>query len=261
LGFGVCGLGLLPVAKVQKTSAFLTNPKPQTPNPKPPKAYLCHMTPTLYYCYDAYCGWCYGFSPVIRQLAEDNPNLPVEVLSGGMILPEVPVPISATAGYIRQAYPTVEEYTGIRFGEDYLWHIDHPDLSDWFPNSEKPAIAMCVFKEYYPNRQVEFAADLQYALHYDGRDLTDDEAYRHLLEKYSIQEEVFYTKLNSEEYKEQAYYEFQLCKQLQVTGYPCVLLQVNESKFHLLARGYADLVTLSARLQAALLETEDTNGV
>ena len=176
-----------------------------------------------------------------------------------MILAEEPVPISATSAYIRKAYPTVEEYTGIKFGDDYLWHINHPELSDWFPNSEKPAIAMCVFKEYYPGRQVEFASDLQYALHYEGRDLTDDEAYRHLLEKYSIQEEIFYTKLKSEEYKEQAYYEFQLCKQLQVTGYPCVLLQVSDSKFHLLARGFSDYETLTARLEAALKENSESH--
>ncbi len=213
------------------------------------------MESILFYCYDAYCGWCYGFSPVMKQIVENHPILQIEVLSGGMILPEEPVSISVTAGYIQQAYPTVEEYTGVTFGKDYLWHINHPELSDWFPNSEKPAIALCIFKEYYPGRQVEFASDLQWALHYEGRDLTDDEAYRHLLEKYSIQPEVFYTKLKSEEYKEQAHYEFQLCKQLQVTGYPCLLLQVNDSKFHLLARGYTDYETVSARLQAALSET------
>jgi putative protein-disulfide isomerase len=212
------------------------------------------MRPILFYCYDAYCGWCYGFSPVIKKLADTHPELQIEVLSGGMILSETPVPIAATAGYIQTAYTTVEELTGIKFGEDYLWHINNPDLSDWFPDSEKPAIAMCIFKEFYPDRQVEFAADLQYALHYEGRDLTDDEAYRHLLEKYSIQPEIFYDKLKSEEYKEQAYYEFQLCKQLQVTGYPCVLLQNSESKFTLLARGFTDYETLKARLDAALKE-------
>ncbi|MFI2757184.1 hypothetical protein, partial [Streptococcus suis] len=89
------------------------------------------------------------------------------------------------------------------------WHINNPDLSDWYPNSEKPAIALCIFKEIYPDQQVQFAGDLQYALHFEGRDLTDNESYRHLLEKYSIQPEMFYEKMSSEPYKEQAYYEFQ----------------------------------------------------
>ena len=192
----------------------------------------------------------------MTQLVAAHPHLAVEVLSGGMVLPEKPVHISATAGYIQNAYKTVEEYTGITFGADYLWHINNPDQSDWFPNSEKPAIALCIFKEIYPARQVEFAADLQYALHFEGRDLTDNEAYRHLLEKYSINEELFYSRLQSEEYKEKAAYEFALVKQLQVTGFPCVLIQVSESKFHLLARGYTDYETLESRLQAVLAEVQ-----
>ena len=100
-----------------------------------------------------------------------------------------------------------------------------------------------------------FAADLQYALHYEGRDLTDDEAYRHLLEKYTIDPADFYSKLHSPAYKEKALYEFSLVKQLQVTGFPAVLLQVSESKFYLLARGYTNYETLKERIENVLKET------
>ncbi len=217
------------------------------------------MTPTIYYCYDAYCGWCYGFSPVIKKIyGEYKDRLPFEVLSGGIIISEDPKPISVTADYILNAYKTVEELTGIKFGEDYLWHINNPELSDWFPNSEKPAIALCIFKEFYEERQVEFAADLQYALHYEGRDLCDDEAYRHLLEKYSIQPETFYAKLKSEEYKEKAYYEFALCKQLQVTGYPQVLIQTGETQFFLLAKGFTTYKDLKERIENVLQSAEQS---
>lgn len=213
--------------------------------------------PILIYCYDTYCGWCYGFSPVIKKIFEAyKAKFEFEVLSGGMIITEEAKHIEVTAGYIQQAYKVVEEHTGIKFGSDYLWHINNPELSDWYPNSEKPAIALCIFKEFYPERQIEFAADLQYALHYEGRDLCDDEAYRDLLEKYSIQPETFYSKLKSEEYKERAYYEFALCKQLQVTGYPAVLVQINETKFHLLARGFTPFEELKERIEAVISEME-----
>lgn len=216
------------------------------------------MQPILIYCYDAYCGWCYGFSPVIKKVSEVyKAKLQCEVLSGGMILPEQPVHIRATAGYIKEAYVTVEDYTGIKFGEDYLWHIKNPEQSDWFPSSEKPAIALCIFKELFPNQQINFASDLQYSLHYEGRDLTDNEAYRHLLEKYNIDADDFYSRLKSEEYKEKAYYEFQLCKQLQVTGFPQVLMQLTETKFHLVARGYTDYETLAKRIDLVLIEVEN----
>jgi len=215
------------------------------------------MNPVLIYCYDAYCGWCYGFSPVIEKIANDyKMQLDIDVLSGGMILPEKPVHISATASYIANAYKNVEELTGITFGKDYLWHINNPDDSDWYPHSEKAAIAMCIFKEFYPERAIEFSADLQYALHYEGRDLTDNEAYLHLLEKYSIQPEIFFEKLASEPYKEMAYYEFSLMKQLQVTGYPCVFIQTGELKFMMVASGYTDYETLKGRIESVLNEIQ-----
>lgn len=210
---------------------------------------------TLIYCYDAYCGWCYGFSEVIKKIFSEYRNqLDFEVLSGGMILPEEPVSIGATAKYIESSYLRVEEITGVKFGEDYLWHIKHPEASDWFPNSEKPAIALCVFKEYYPDNQVGFAADLQYALHFEGRDLTDDEAYRLLLDKYNIPAEEFYDKLHDEEYKEQAYYEFALCRQLKVDGFPAVFIQLSDTKFHMVAKGYTDYDSINERIAELLKE-------
>lgn len=213
------------------------------------------MKPSFFYCYDAYCGWCYGFSPVINRIAEEyKDNFEFEVLSGGMLIDEQVVPVSKIAPYVQSAYKRVEELTGIKFGEDFLWHIKNPEQSDWQMNSEKPAIALCILKEYSPEKQVSFATDLQYALNYEGRDLDDDEAYVHLLEKYNIVPEAFYEKLKSEEYKEYAHYEFSLCKQLQVTGFPQLFIRVGETKFHLLAKGYTSYEALKERIDNVLKE-------
>src|SRR5690606_18597991 len=96
----------------------------------------------------------------------------------------------------------------------------HPEASDWFPESLTPAIALCIFKEYAPELQVEAAADFQKSLFEEGRDLSDPEAYRHLLAGYGVPEEDFFKKLKQETYAEKARYEFALCSQLQVSGFP-----------------------------------------
>jgi putative protein-disulfide isomerase len=215
----------------------------------------------LIYCYDAYCVWCYGFSEVMRNVAEKyRTSIPVEVLSGGMIIADPPKHISVTADYLLESYKQVESLTGARFGSDYLWHILNPGESDWFPDSRKPAIAMSVFKDMFPALQVFFAADLQQSLFYEGRDLCDNEAYRHLLDKYHIDHEEFYRNLSSAEYIEKANYEFALIKQLQVSGFPAVFFQVSETKFHLIARGYTDFGTIDSRINQVLaLEMADAS--
>ncbi len=213
------------------------------------------MRPTIIYCYDAYCGWCYGFSPVIKNLWQRyNQAFDFETLSGGMIPENATRHISAIAPYIRDAYKTVEEMTGVKFGDDFLWHIRNPDLSDWFPNSEMPAIAMAIFREKFPAATIGFAADLQEALYSEGRDLTDKEAYRHLLEKYDMDADDFYSKLADPAYKEKAHYDFSLVKQLGVTGFPCVFLQLEESKLYMIARGFSDRSSIEKRISNIVAE-------
>jgi putative protein-disulfide isomerase len=207
----------------------------------------------LIYCYDSYCVWCYGFSPVMKSVAEKyRKSIPIEVLSGGMIIQEPPKHISVTSGYVGESYKQVEKLAGVTFGSDYLWHIMNTDDSDWFPDSRKPAIALCIFKEMFPTLQVFFAADLQHSLFYEGRDLCDNEAYRHLLDKYHIDHEMFYRKLSSIEYAELANYEFALVKQLHVSGFPAVFVQTSDTKFHLVAKGYTDFDTINSRINQVL---------
>ena len=85
------------------------------------------MYPLLLYCYDAYCDWCYGFSSVITRLEEEyRGRINVEVLSGGMILPKQPKPISILAGYLKSLSTEVAIVTGVKYGSEYLWHIENP---------------------------------------------------------------------------------------------------------------------------------------
>jgi putative protein-disulfide isomerase len=213
------------------------------------------MTPRIIYCYDAYCGWCYGFSPVIKIIYEKyKDQFEFETISGGMIPVESTQHIGVIANYILDAYKTVENMTGVKFGEDYLWHIKNPSESDWHPNSEMPAIAMAIFRDIYPDRTIEFAADLQYSLYDEGRDLTDPEAYRHLLIKYEIEADQFYANLKSEEYKDKAYYDFTLIKQLKVNGFPTAFLQVDETKLYMITRGFSDLDSIEKRITDILAE-------
>lgn len=220
------------------------------------------MKPILIYCYDAYCGWCYGFSKVITSIQQQYQHqLDFEVLSGGMIPNESPAHIGRMAGYLVNAYTDVENLAGVKFGEDWLWHVRNPEESDWFPHSEKAAVAMCIFKEIHPEQQVQFAAALQYSLYYEGRDLTDDEAYRHLLESFKIDDKIFYERLHSEAYFDKAKYEFALCKQLNVSGFPTAFIQVSDKKLYMIARGYMPLDAVTENIEKVLesLQQPTTN--
>jgi putative protein-disulfide isomerase len=211
------------------------------------------MQPILIYCYDAYCGWCYGFSGVINKLAQQySSQVQVEVVSGGMHIGPYAQPIQKFSNYILNAYKQVQTTTGVAFGTDYLWHLNNPNLTDWVLNSEKCAIALSIIKQQKPNEQLAFATDLQLALFDEGRDLCDNEAYLHLIYKYGLNEKDFFIQLADENFKTAAYNDFDICKKLNAASFPQVFLQDAAGKTYKVAHGYESFEVVSERLEKVL---------
>jgi putative protein-disulfide isomerase len=204
--------------------------------------------PLVLYVHDALCGWCYGFSPVIKKAAEVFENdFHFVAVSGGMIIGDAIGPIGKMSDYIKKAYPRVEETTGIKFGEGYIRIVEQ---GSYILNSVKPAMAMSAFKSFLPFKSVDFAHDLHKAHMGEGKNLNEREAYLEIIRKYGIDEEEFLKRANSDECKEQTYREFEEIKHIGLTGFPSVLLQHDQDVF-LISQGYIDYETLAQRLAAA----------
>jgi putative protein-disulfide isomerase len=209
--------------------------------------------PRVIYVYDAHCGWCFGFKSNILKLKEKHGQLlEFEVLSGNMVPIENRHHIGKMAAYIAEAYHRVEEMTGCKFGEGYLNHILHPESSELMLSSEKPGIALTVYKQISPERSFEFASALQDKIMIEGKDLENDEVYRELAVQFGIDADNFVAAISNEDARDMAHAEFAMVKQLGITGFPCVLVQTDERKLFMIARGYAAFDDLCARLDKVL---------
>ena len=204
--------------------------------------------PLILYFYDAMCGWCYGFSPVISKAADIFENdFDFIAVSGGMITGENIQPISGISDFIKNTYPGVEKTTGITFGDAYLKLVDD---GTYMVNSIKPSIAMTVFKSFLPFKSVEFAGDLLRAHMGQGRDLNTREIYLELSEKYKIDADLFLQRLNQEEFHRRTAIEFEEVKKAGITGFPAVAVKYQEDYF-LIGRGYMNYEELAKRLLVA----------
>jgi putative protein-disulfide isomerase len=211
----------------------------------------------IIYVYDALCGWCYGFSPVLKECYEKHKNeFEFEVLSGGMMIGDRVGSINDIAPYIKTAYHTVETTTGVKFGEAYLRVLEDGSM---VLNSEMPSIALSLFKQYFPEQSVLFAHEIQNALYFDGRNPSEIETYRYIAVNHGIDPDEFEVKMKMESSKEAAYYDFALAKQLRVESFPAVLIQSSETGFYLIAKGYTDSATLELRIENVLKEMESFN--
>lgn len=202
----------------------------------------------LIFCFDAYCSWSYSFQTHLKKLVEEfKDELVVDVLSAGLILPKSPVSIAATADYFNALVSEVSQETNAYFSPDFLWHIQHPEESDWFPDSTKPAMALAFVKDWNFELALPFAADLQNALFAEGRDLTDDEAYRHLVEKYNIPEDSFFAALHEVQYREKAQADFDIVAQFNFSTLPVLIAALGMDKYFVLTNGYIDFAELKSR--------------
>lgn len=197
--------------------------------------------PRIIYIYDALCGWCYGFSPVIRRFHQQHADdFDFDVLSGGMMTGERVRPVSESMSYIEQAYKVVETRTGVRFGDDYLTNLLRPGT--YLSDSEKPGMAMTLFKAILsgpdrPQSAIEFAGALQNALYRDGIDLNVDAVYGPLVEPFGIDPNEFVAHLSDPAIREQTWAEFNMVSQYGINSFPTVIADVDD-KLYALARGY-----------------------
>ena len=206
----------------------------------------------IIYVFDALCVWCYGFSPIVKALFETyQDKFEFEVLSGWMILRDREGSIGEVAGYINSGYKTIEDTTGIKFGKAFLTHLEKGEMKF---SSEKPSIALSVFKSFQPEKAIVFAHDLQQSIFFDGKDPNYNDLYRYLAVNFGIDPDEFERKLMLEEYQDAARYDFALAKQLEVESYPAVLLQESETKFYLLAKGYTNFETLDLSINNVMEE-------
>lgn len=205
---------------------------------------------TLYYIYDALCGWCYGFGPVIKKLHENYADrINFQVLSGGMITGSRVGPLANMAAYIKQASPRVTETTGVSFGEAYLNGL----LADptYISNSVPPAVALCILKEAQPNKQVAVAHEIQRLMFQEGKSLNEPTAYLDLAEQAGMAEEVFTQKFSDPAYLAKAQEEFATVQQWGITGFPAVVLQ-KQDQLYLVANGFVPYDQISATVNQVL---------
>ncbi|WP_158850340.1 DsbA family protein [Saccharothrix deserti] len=188
----------------------------------------------LVYVFDAYCGWSYGFTPTIRQVAAHHPDLPVEVVSGGLFTGARRKPLSAF-GYIQGANAKISELTGAVFGDGYERLIaDGAFVMD----SEAAARGVAALRQAAPDRAVDLATALQDAFYQDGLSLSDPDTYRKIAQEHGLDGDRVAAAFSAPETRAAARDDFDRAAELGVTSYP-TLLAVAGDRVVALSRGHA----------------------
>ncbi|MEJ8306336.1 DsbA family protein [Saccharibacillus sacchari] len=201
----------------------------------------------LIYIWDAYCGWCYGFSSTLGKLHANHSELPLSVWSGGLFTGDHAQPIG-NFPHIASANVRIEEMTGAEFGAAYDQLLEQGDL---VMDSEAAAAGFAALRSQAPERSAELASAMQRAFYQDGKSLSDPDTYREIAEQSGLDAEAAVTFMNAPETVTSVRNEFIRVSRLGIQGYPTLLLRKGDSLYQL-GGGSTTLAALEERLAGVL---------
>lgn len=177
----------------------------------------------IYYIWDAYCPWCYGFNRVLDKFYKNHPDLDIEVISGGLLTGDRIKKIRESHSP-RKAMAEITEIYGITFGEEYGKVLE---VGEMVRNSHYPANGFAILRNRIDkSKWLDVSFDLHSKHFSDGRDLGDIEVYLEIGEKYGVDTGELKAELEKKLHIENPQFEDYLKKQeLGVKIHPSVRLE------------------------------------
>lgn len=197
----------------------------------------------LYYFTDPMCSWCWGFEPVVRQLASET-GYPLRIFVGGLHIGTTQ-PLSADRlQQMPQFWGRVAKATGQEFSTASL-----PE--GFCYNTEPSCRALVTAREIATEDAADFLAVLHRAFYVQGRDITQDEVLQQEYTNFRPQHaeqfnSLFPAKIMRAQTREDIEY---TREQLGIAAFPTLVLHAG-MRMQRLSQGYNSLEVLREVLQA-----------
>ena len=204
--------------------------------------------PHVLYVADAYCGWCFGFGPGLKEFeAANGDRVDFRVISGGLFVGERVQPISQFT-HIPEANARIARLTGVRFGPAYDAVLEQ---GSFVMDSAAAAAGLAALRSQNEGKGIEFFDQIQQAFYGEGRSLSEPETYARIATASGLDSDRTKHMLASGEAAKLAQADFAMARALGVTTYP-TLLVINESHVHRLPATGTTLEVMNLELTRAI---------
>jgi len=202
--------------------------------------------PALLYFADPMCSWCWGFSPVIAELARCYGDaISFQCVMGGLRAGNTVPTDGAFREEILHHWRSVHARTGQPFAfEDAL-----PD--GFVYDTEPPCRAVVAANQLNPTGTLDFLRALQQAFYVKRCDITRAEELASIAKRQGIDRKGFLEMFHLPKTREQTEAHFQLARDFGVRGFPTIILLGKDSA-SLLTAGYVPIDDLTARVDSWL---------
>jgi putative protein-disulfide isomerase len=197
----------------------------------------------IIYVGDPMCSWCYGFGNEVSTFIGNHPEIPFEMVMGGL-RPDGTESVSSLKDFLKEHWEEIHQRTGLPFKYDIL-------DEEMLYNTEPACRAVVVFSQMWPDKTMDFFKAVQQSFYRDNLSPLVLETYLGLLDEFGLDKREFKKKFESADGLLDTHAHFQRAEKLGVRSFPTLLIEVN-GEILILARGYTTAENLEKTLKAKL---------
>ena len=203
-----------------------------------------NATKHLVYFADPMCSWCYGFAPVIAELAERfEERLPLQMVMGGLRAGNTTPMRAEDQAYIRSAWTNVNQATGQPFDFHFL------EREGFVYDTEPACRAVVTARRLKPAMELPFMPRIQQAFYAENRDMTSADEIADVAEEAGFEREAFSAAFLAPDTRNDTFRDFLTAQQLEIRGFPTLIAGNNQEGYALLTNGYRPLDDLAGPLE------------
>lgn len=189
--------------------------------------------PHFIYFADPMCSWCYGFAPVMQQIAEHfDGRLPVRLVMGGLRAGNRQPMREQDRTYIRGAWKAVHEASGQPFDHAFF------EREAFTYDTEPACRAVVAMRRLAPEQALAFNRRVSQAFYAANRDVTNDALLADIGAEAGMDRAAFLAEMQSEDCRNETLGDFLMAKQSGVEGFPLLAAGTHEGGYALVTQGF-----------------------
>lgn len=204
------------------------------------------MTKEIIYIGDPMCSWCYGFTPVIRELREKyRDRAKLSLVMGGLRPDGTHVVDQRYSAFLKEHWQEIGERTGQTFDLSIL------NSTGWIYDTEKACRAVVTIRLMQPGSEWEYFAAAQQGFYRDNHNPNDPSSFARLAERFGIDHDSFIRTYLGSEAIAATQGDFRWARSVGVESFPTVVLN-DDRGLAALTVGYRPLARLEPSLNSWL---------
>lgn len=193
------------------------------------------MAKDLIYFADPMCSWCWGFAPVIGEIARAfGGETPMRIVMGGLYAGNTQVMDDESKRTIREHWEHVHQASGQPFDLEFFGR------QDFVYDTEPACRAVVAVRRIAPEKTLSFLDHLHQAFYAGNQNITDREVLCDLAESAGFERQAFAEAFDDPATAEETRTDFATAYHSGVTGFP-TLIAGEDGRYALVTQGFQTL--------------------